>query len=90
MARYFAGIDGGQSSTAAVIFDDYGALLGRGSAGPSDHVDEPATSQRAAQAVKDAHDRVDGEMSSARAEEAQIARKLADLVLERMLSEAAK
>ena len=47
-------------------------------------------SQRAAQAVKDAHDTVDGEVDAARADEAQIARKLADLVLERTLSEAAK
>ena len=45
-----AGIDGGQSSTVAVLMDARGTVLGRGTAGPSDHVDEPATSQRAAEA----------------------------------------
>src|SRR5476651_2692746 len=48
----FAGIDGGQSSTAAVILDAGGTVLGRGTAGPSDHVDEPATTQRAAAACE--------------------------------------
>jgi N-acetylglucosamine kinase-like BadF-type ATPase len=48
----FAGIDGGQSSTIAVVLDEHGVPLGRGTAGPSDHVDEPPTSQRAAQACE--------------------------------------
>lgn len=51
---FFAGVDGGQTSTVAVILDERGALLGRGAAGPSDHVDEPATSQRAAEACETA------------------------------------
>jgi len=54
MPAFFAGIDGGQSSTVAVILDQQGTLLGRGTAGPSDHVDEPATSQRAAAACESA------------------------------------
>jgi len=54
MPALFAGIDGGQSSTVAVVLDERGALLGRGTAGPSDHVDEPATTQRAAQACESA------------------------------------
>jgi glucosamine kinase len=49
---FFAGIDGGQSSTIAVVLDAHGAVLGRGTAGPSDHVDEPATTQRAAAACE--------------------------------------
>lgn len=48
----FAGIDGGQSSTLAVVLDARGTVLGRGTAGPSDHVDEPATTQRAAVACE--------------------------------------
>jgi N-acetylglucosamine kinase-like BadF-type ATPase len=52
MPALFAGIDGGQSSTVAVVVDAHGEVLGRGTAGPSDHVDEPATSQRAAQACE--------------------------------------
>jgi N-acetylglucosamine kinase-like BadF-type ATPase len=50
----YAGIDGGQSSTIAVVLDEQGAQLGRGTAGPSDHVDEPPTSRRAAQACESA------------------------------------
>lgn len=49
---FVAGIDGGQSSTTAVILDAQGLLLGRGTAGPSDHVDEPADSVRAAGACE--------------------------------------
>ena len=54
MAALFAGIDGGQSSTIAVVLDERGTLLGRGTAGPSDHVDEPPTTQRAAEAGESA------------------------------------
>jgi N-acetylglucosamine kinase-like BadF-type ATPase len=49
-----AGIDGGQSSTVAVLLDTRGTVLGRGTAGPSDHVDEPADSRRAADACESA------------------------------------
>lgn len=34
----FAGIDGGQSSTVAVIGDEGGRILGRGAAGPADEI----------------------------------------------------
>src|SRR6202789_700481 len=54
MPALYAGIDGGQSSTIAVVLDARGTLLGRGTAGPSDHVDEPANTQRAAQACESA------------------------------------
>ena len=47
-----AGIDGGQSSTVAVVLDADGAVLGRGTSGPADHVDEPHDSRRAAQACE--------------------------------------
>ncbi len=33
--RYLAGIDGGQSSTTAVLVDERGTVLGRGAAGPA-------------------------------------------------------
>jgi len=36
--KFFAGIDGGQSSTAAVIGDDSGRVLARGTSGPADEV----------------------------------------------------
>jgi len=47
-----AGIDGGQSSTTAVVLDGEGVEVGRGMAGPSDHVDEPADSRRCADALE--------------------------------------
>jgi N-acetylglucosamine kinase-like BadF-type ATPase len=50
----YVGIDGGQSSTIAVVLDERGTVRGRGTAGPSDHVDEPVTSERAAQACESA------------------------------------
>jgi N-acetylglucosamine kinase-like BadF-type ATPase len=54
MPALYAGIDGGQSSTIAVVLDAQGAVLGRGTSGPSDHVDQPATTQRAAEACESA------------------------------------
>jgi N-acetylglucosamine kinase-like BadF-type ATPase len=38
MSRYFLGIDGGQSSTTALIGDEFGRVLGMGRAGPCNHV----------------------------------------------------
>ena len=52
--KLFAGIDGGQSSTTAVVVDERGALRGRGTAGPAAHVDEPPGSRRCADACADA------------------------------------
>jgi len=48
--RYVAGIDGGQSSTTAVIVDEAGTVVGLGSAGPADHVDQAPGSTRCADA----------------------------------------
>src|SRR5438552_5762453 len=36
--KYFLGVDGGQSSTAAVIGDELGRVIGIGRGGPSNHV----------------------------------------------------
>lgn len=38
MARLYLGVDGGQSSTSALIADEAGRIIGRGSAGPCNHV----------------------------------------------------
>ncbi|MEO8048997.1 MAG: BadF/BadG/BcrA/BcrD ATPase family protein [Acidobacteriota bacterium] len=38
MSRWFLGVDGGQSSTAALIGDESGKVLGAGHAGPCNHV----------------------------------------------------
>lgn len=38
MAKYFLGVDGGQSSTTAVVGDDSGKVLGIGRGGPCNHV----------------------------------------------------
>jgi N-acetylglucosamine kinase-like BadF-type ATPase len=37
-ARLYLGVDGGQSSTTALIGDENGSILGRGTAGPCNHV----------------------------------------------------
>jgi N-acetylglucosamine kinase-like BadF-type ATPase len=52
--HFFAGIDGGQSSTTAVVMSGAGDVLGRGVAGPCDHVDEAADSRRCAEACETA------------------------------------
>jgi N-acetylglucosamine kinase-like BadF-type ATPase len=51
-ASLFAGIDGGQSSSSAVVVNGSGNVLGRGTAGPCDHVDEPPDSRRCADACE--------------------------------------
>jgi len=42
----FAGIDGGQSSTVAVVGDERGRVLGRGTAGPADEIGATSESTR--------------------------------------------
>lgn len=44
--KLYAGIDGGQSGTTAVVGDASGAILGRGNAGPADEVAQDASSTR--------------------------------------------
>ena len=38
MTRFYLGIDGGQSSTKALLGDDTGKVIGRGHGGPCNHV----------------------------------------------------
>ncbi len=54
MSRYFAGIDGGQSRTQAVIGDERGRILGRGAGGPADEMGEAAGSTRLSAALAEA------------------------------------
>lgn len=51
MSLIVAGIDGGQSSTAAVIGDERGRILGRGSAGPADEIGVGKESRRLCEAL---------------------------------------
>lgn len=44
--KLYAGIDGGQSGTTAVVGDESGAILGRGHAGPADEVAQDSASTR--------------------------------------------
>lgn len=53
-ASFFAGVDGGQSATVAVIADERGRILGKGESGPADEVGEPRGSRRLAQAIESA------------------------------------
>jgi N-acetylglucosamine kinase-like BadF-type ATPase len=52
--KLFAGIDGGQSSTVALVADEQGTVLGRGVAGPCDHIGQSASSVRFARALEGA------------------------------------
>lgn len=47
----FLGVDGGQSSTTAAIGDETGRLLGRGEAGPCNHVDSDQGRERLVAAI---------------------------------------
>jgi N-acetylglucosamine kinase-like BadF-type ATPase len=47
----FAGIDGGQSSTVAVVGDERGRILGRGTAGPADEIGASKESTRLCDAL---------------------------------------
>lgn len=53
MARFAVGVDGGQSSTLAVVVDAEGNVLGAGKAGPSNHITEPGGPERCRRAVAD-------------------------------------
>lgn len=53
----FAGIDGGQSSTVAVIGDEQGSVLARGIAGPADEIGAGPESTRLRDALSDALER---------------------------------
>ncbi len=52
--RLYAGIDGGQTSTIAVIADEHKKILGRGGAGPCDHIGQASDSLRFARALENA------------------------------------
>ena len=54
MTGYVAGIDGGQTSTEAVIGDEHGRIVGRGVAGPADELGEGPESNRLRGALADA------------------------------------
>lgn len=54
--KLYAGIDGGQSSTTAVVGDERGKILGTGHAGPADEVGENAHSARMQGAFRSAID----------------------------------
>ncbi len=53
---FFVGIDGGQSSTVAVIGDEQGRILGRGRAGPADEIGAGSDSTRLRDALHGAID----------------------------------
>lgn len=54
MSGFFAGIDGGQSSTVAAIGDEAGREIGRGVAGPADEIAQGPNSTRLRDALRDA------------------------------------
>ncbi|HVS46879.1 MAG TPA: BadF/BadG/BcrA/BcrD ATPase family protein [Verrucomicrobiae bacterium] len=52
--KLYAGIDGGQSSTTAVVGDERGKVLGRSVGGPADELGQSATSTRLRDALEGA------------------------------------
>ncbi|HLK22708.1 MAG TPA: BadF/BadG/BcrA/BcrD ATPase family protein [Bryobacteraceae bacterium] len=53
MADYFLGVDGGQSSTFALIGDGHGRVLGAGRGGPSNHVAAPEAPAKFTGAIRE-------------------------------------
>jgi len=51
MRRFFLGVDGGQSSTTALIANETGRILGRGRGGPCNHVRTPEGHEKFMSAV---------------------------------------
>jgi len=51
MPRFYLGVDGGQSSTTALIADDTGHVVGRGRGGPCNHVSGPEGKAKFAAAI---------------------------------------
>jgi N-acetylglucosamine kinase-like BadF-type ATPase len=51
MPKYFLGVDGGQSSTTALVGDESGAVLGYGRGGPCNHVSGPEARARFVNAI---------------------------------------
>ncbi len=52
--RYVIGVDGGQTSTSAVLADEQGSLLGAGISGPANHIHEPGGVERVRRSLFDA------------------------------------
>lgn len=51
MPLFFLGVDGGQSSTVALIGDERGVVIGYGAGGPSNHVEGPGGREKLRKAV---------------------------------------
>ncbi len=51
MPQFFLGVDGGQSSTVALIGDERGVVVGYGAAGPCNHVQGPGGREKLRKAV---------------------------------------
>lgn len=51
MSRFYLGVDGGQSSTVAIVGDQSGAVLGLGRSGPCNHITGPEARARFDEAI---------------------------------------
>src|SRR5690242_15437617 len=52
--RFVLGVDGGQTSTTAVLADETGRILGAGHGGPANHIHEPGGIERIQRSLADA------------------------------------
>jgi N-acetylglucosamine kinase-like BadF-type ATPase len=68
--RYVIGVDGGQTSTTAVLAEETGRLLGVGYGGPANHIHEPGGVARVQQSLADA---IAGARAAARLPDAPLA-----------------
>lgn len=68
--RYVLGVDGGQTSTTAVLADETGCLLGIGHGGPANHIHESGGVERVRHSLREA---IRGAVSMADLENARIA-----------------
>jgi N-acetylglucosamine kinase-like BadF-type ATPase len=52
MSSFYLGVDGGQSSTRALIADEHGRIIGRGAAGPCNHISGSEAREKFLRAVE--------------------------------------
>ncbi len=64
MTNYFLGVDGGQSSTTAIIGDETGRIVGYGRGGPCNHITGPEAKARFIGAIGKALTEAAGETSN--------------------------
>ncbi|MGI9035082.1 MAG: N-acetylglucosamine kinase [Pyrinomonadaceae bacterium] len=79
-SKTYLGVDGGQSHTEAIIADESGRVLGRGTGGASNHAEIPGGRSRLENAIKDSVGKAIREMATRRRGDTEIFEDLNDFV----------